>query len=264
MQTRLGQSLISVNASRLHTPAVLTAHDAATFARVAAKSLVSKEEDQSIILYGRSGAGKTVTAHTIVQSLLEDRTALKDLVISAQRVSAAFTQTFTSSNDDRSTSVKVWSCRYSGSQLCGVEAWSLLLDDGLLRNAACNGYTTHVIHYLVHGLPPSKLEALGLDTLQLPLCSSTLETENKRFVDMDSALGVLGFSEEERWGIWCVLSAVVHLSMELPDMQRGASLLHVGAEQLKDVYLKSPRLLPMLLYMHLYKWICECHHVSVM
>lgn len=259
LQTRLGQSLISVNACNLHGPVDPTASDAITFARHAVKSLVSTEEDQSIILYGRSGSGKTWTAHAIVRSLLENSgtgSSLRDLVVAAQSVSNAFTQTSTPSNDRRSSSLHVWSCRYSKAQLCGVEISVLLHDAELVLKASQGGgHTTHVVRYLLCGLPPSKLDELRMRGIQLPICTDAIETESRRLSDIDNSLKVLGFTEEERWGVWDVLCAVVLLTMEMPNIEGVASLLHVATEDLQKVC-HTP-CLPQHLYTYLYKWICK-------
>lgn len=214
------------------------------------KLLISTEEDQSIILYGRCGSGKTLAAHTIVRSLaINNGTgSLKDLVVAAQSVTNAFTLTSTPSNDQRSTSLHVWSCRYSGAQLCGVELSVLLHDTELVLKASRGGYTAPVIRYLLSGLPSSKVEELGIST-------EAIETESRRFIDVDSSLKLLGFSEVERCGVWDVLSAIVLLTMEKPNMERVSSHLHVGIENLQKVL--HAHSLPQHLYTYLYKWICK-------
>ena len=219
------------------------------------KLLISTEEDQSIILYGRCGSGKTLAAHTIVRSLaINNGTgSLEDLIVAAQSVTNAFTQTSTPSNDQRSTSLHVWSCRYSGAQLCGVELSVLLHDTELVLKASRGGYTAPVIRYLLSGLPPSKVEELGMR--DIPISTEAIETESRRFIEVDSSLKLLGFSEVERCGVWDVLSAIVLLTMEKPNMERVSSLLHVGIENLQKVL--HAHSLPQHLYIYLYKWICK-------
>ena len=219
---------------------------------------MSTEEDHTIIVYGGSASGKTRTTFAIIQSLLKAKgsASLIGLVNSALHVSAAFTHTVTASNAERSTATDVWSCRYSGSLLCGVELSSLLLDAELVLNASRGGCATHVIRYLMRGLPTLQLEGLGINTPPSATTTTTTETESKGFQELERSLETLGFSEEERRGIWCVLEAVVLLTRESPDVKKVSSLLCVeeGAEM--ESIGHTPRL-PQWIYMSLYKWICE-------
>eukprot|EP00731_Ephydatia_muelleri_P036401 Em0248g3a len=212
--TRLGESLISVNAcTRSSPPAAIATLDAVTFAENAVKLLISTEEDQSIILYGRCGSGKTLAAHTIVRSLaINNGTgSLKDLVV----CSAECDQRLHTDVDSVQRPAKHLSAR--------------------VVLSPSRGRLQHRTRYPLPSLrtSSSKVEELGIST-------EAIETESRRFIDVDRSLKLLGFITahhgETKHG-----KGVIPPPCWIENLQK---VLHAHS-------------LPQHLYTYLYKWILQ-------
>ena len=187
----------------------------------AVSNLIANQCDQSIILYGTHGSGKTAIADKVLRGLLttvSSQDGFVEDVIAATSVYELFSQLESQlSGCLRVTSLGVDA---KAMKLTGCQFSSLLLD------------VDYFMSYKVF---------------------SHLRSGDRT---METSLGRLGMTEDVRGSLESVLMAVMHMCSGSPDVGLVAGLLGVSAEGLAE-HTSSFKELAAVIYQHLFRWSGE-------
>jgi myosin heavy subunit len=206
-------------------------------------------QNQSILVSGESGAGKTETTKFIMRYLADitkdtkhtssnsSSQSIENQVLQSNPVLECFGNARTLRNDNSSRFGKFIEINFSFGEknnenfrITGATIRSYLLEKVRLVWQAGGERNYHVFYEVMQGLDPLRLQALGLGeglgafhyTNQ-----SGMEHRMDGVRDVDqfertvSALRVLGIGAEEQEGIWKIVAAVLHVGNITFDVKAG-------------------------------------------
>jgi len=197
------------------------------------RAAVSTMQPQSIILTGRSGAGKTCNFKKALGYLVDTTQPPKDSVFTAEKMYAvdclleSFCSTRTTMNTHATRMVQMIQLYFDQSgDIAGGSLEMALPDAGrLLRSGRRSGEPTFPILYQVHA-------ALGKSNLYLPprmlvenAFFTPLQDDNEIMTALDDwgrvcvAMEVLGIDQEEEESFWLILAAITNLGVIAKQME---------------------------------------------
>ncbi|XP_026020416.1 myosin heavy chain, fast skeletal muscle-like [Astatotilapia calliptera] len=195
--------------------------------------MLTDRENQSILITGESGAGKTVNTKRVIQYFATIAVAgakkaetssgkiqgsLEDQIIAANPLLEAYGNAKTVRNDNSSRFGKFIRIHFgSTGKLASADIETYLLEKSRVTFQLSAERSYHIFYQLMTGHKPELLESLLISTnpYDYPMISQgeiTVKSINdvEEFIATDTAIDILGFSADEKAGIYKLTGAVMH------------------------------------------------------
>ncbi|XP_061689063.1 myosin heavy chain, fast skeletal muscle-like [Syngnathoides biaculeatus] len=195
--------------------------------------MLQDRENQSILITGESGAGKTVNTKRVIQyfatiavsggkkaeqSASKMQGSLEDQIIAANPLLEAYGNAKTVRNDNSSRFGKFIRIHFGTTgKLASADIETYLLEKSRVTFQLSAERSYHIFYQLATGHKPELLEALLITTnpYDYPLISQgeiTVKSINdvEEFMATDTAIDILGFTAEEKVSIYKLTGAVMH------------------------------------------------------
>ncbi|XP_047202816.1 myosin heavy chain, fast skeletal muscle-like [Girardinichthys multiradiatus] len=195
--------------------------------------MLQDRENQSILITGESGAGKTVNTKRVIQYFATIAVAsgkkteqipgkmqgsLEDQIIAANPLLEAYGNAKTVRNDNSSRFGKFIRIHFGTSgKLASADIETYLLEKSRVTFQLSAERSYHIFYQLATGHKPELIEALLISTnpYDFPMISQgeiTVKSINdvEEFMATDTAIDILGFTAEEKVGIYKLTGAVMH------------------------------------------------------
>ncbi|KAJ8367015.1 hypothetical protein AAFF_G00333890 [Aldrovandia affinis] len=218
--------------------------------------MLTDRENQSILITGESGAGKTVNTKRVIQYFATIAVAggakklepvagkmqgsLEDQIIAANPLLEAYGNAKTVRNDNSSRFGKFIRIHFGTTgKLASADIETYLLEKSRVTFQLSAERSYHIFYQLMTGHKPELLEALLITTnpYDYPMISQgeiTVKSINDvdEFVATDTAIDILGFTSEEKMGIYKLTGACLHHgSMKFKQKQREEQAEPDGTEE---------------------------------
>ncbi|XP_006635175.3 myosin heavy chain, fast skeletal muscle-like [Lepisosteus oculatus] len=197
------------------------------------QNMLTDRENQSILITGESGAGKTVNTKRVIQYFAtiaaigekkKEQTpgkmqgTLEDQIISANPLLEAFGNAKTVRNDNSSRFGKFIRIHFGTSgKLASADIETYLLEKSRVTFQLSDERSYHIFYQIMTNHKPELIEMLLITTnpYDFPMISMGQITvasidDKEELVATDTAIDVLGFSPEEKVGIYKLTGAVMH------------------------------------------------------
>jgi myosin protein heavy chain len=235
------------------------------------RNLVNDRENQSMLITGESGAGKTENTKKVIQYLAtiagqvasEQIGTLEQQILEANPILEAFGNAKTLRNDNSSRFGKFIRVQFNaGGIICGANIDTYLLERNRVVWQAKGERSFHIFYQLCAGasIEMKKKYSLGPpETFGYLAGSGCVNVpgvdDRKEFAHTCEAMEIMGFSEEDIDSVFRIVSGILHLS-NLPltpgpadttvlkdkrELNIAAGLLQVNADQLENALLR-PRI----------------------
>ncbi|XP_027129419.1 unconventional myosin-XVIIIa isoform X2 [Larimichthys crocea] len=196
-----------------------------SMAQAAYRSLLTTRQDQSIVLLGKSGSGKTTNCQHIIQYLLTvagstNKTFSSEKWQAVYTVLEAFGNASTCMNGNASRFSHIVSLDFDQAGLVtSASIQTMLLEKMRVTRRPDGESTFNVFYYLMAGVDSSLRTELHLNHFaennSFRMMPQT-KTEDKQrasqqFSKLQAAMKVLGISGDEQRAFWLVLGAIYHL-----------------------------------------------------
>ncbi|XP_036426741.1 myosin heavy chain, fast skeletal muscle [Colossoma macropomum] len=195
--------------------------------------MLTDRENQSILITGESGAGKTVNTKRVIQYFAtiavsgqkkvehvpgKMQGSLEDQIIAANPLLEAYGNAKTVRNDNSSRFGKFIRIHFgSTGKLASADIETYLLEKSRVTFQLSAERSYHIFYQVTTGHKPELLEALLITTnpYDYPLISQgeiTVKSINdvEEFIATDTAIDILGFTAEEKMSIYKLTGAVMH------------------------------------------------------
>ncbi|KAK7244386.1 hypothetical protein RIF29_39207 [Crotalaria pallida] len=191
-------------------------------ADAAYSEMITEEVNQSIIISGESGSGKTETAKIAMQYLAAlggGSCGVENEVLQTNFVLEAFGNAKTSRNDNSSRFGKLIEIHFSTlGKICGAKIQTFLLEKSRVVQLASDERSYHIFYQLCAGSSPDLKERLNLRAaseykyLNQSDCMTIDGVDDaKNFHSLMKALGVVRVSDEDQELVFKMLAAVLWL-----------------------------------------------------
>jgi len=193
------------------------------------RSLTQTGENQCVIISGESGAGKTEASKILMQYIAavskssgynQEVQNIKNQLLESNPILEAFGNSKTLRNDNSSRFGKYMEIQFEADGTpVGGKITNYLLEKSRVVNRAKGERSFHIFYQLLNGLPAGDLASMKLqkDPLQYQYLShsecATVDTidDVSDFKAVTKALGILGFSEEDKKYMWRILAGILHV-----------------------------------------------------
>ncbi|XP_004068560.2 myosin heavy chain, fast skeletal muscle [Oryzias latipes] len=206
--------------------------------------MLQDRENQSILITGESGAGKTVNTKRVIQYFAtiaagggkksepvpgKMQGTLEDQIIAANPLLEAYGNAKTVRNDNSSRFGKFIRIQFASTgKLASADVETYLLEKSRVTFQLSAERSYHIFYQLTTGHKPELIEALLITTnpYDYPMISHgeiTVKSINdiEEFIATDTAIDILGFTAEEKFSIYKLTGAVMHHgSMKFKQKQR--------------------------------------------
>uniref|UniRef100_A0A3B3UAB7 Myosin, heavy chain b n=1 Tax=Poecilia latipinna TaxID=48699 RepID=A0A3B3UAB7_9TELE len=195
--------------------------------------MLQDRENQSILITGESGAGKTVNTKRVIQYFATIAVAggkksdpvpgkmqgsLEDQIIAANPLLEAYGNAKTVRNDNSSRFGKFIRIHFgSTGKLASADIETYLLEKSRVTFQLSAERSYHIFYQLTTGHKPELIEALLITTnpYDYPMVSqgeiSVKSIDDiEEFIATDTAIDILGFTAEEKASIYKLTGAVMH------------------------------------------------------
>ncbi|KAM8934081.1 myosin-IIIb [Pelodytes ibericus] len=238
-------------------------------ADAAYQGMVTFCKDQCIIISGESGAGKTESAHLIVQHLTflgkANNRALREKILQVNPLVEAFGNACTAINDNSSRFGKYLEMMFTPTgAVMGAKISEYLLEKSRVIKQAVGEKNFHIFYYIYAGLHHhKKLSEYSLpensppryidnDTGTVMQDILTKESYRRQFAAIQHCFRIIGFTNEEVNSVYRILAGILNTGnieftsisskhqtdkSEVPDgeaLENAAALLSIGAEELQE------------------------------
>ncbi|MBN3313470.1 MYSS protein, partial [Atractosteus spatula] len=197
------------------------------------QNMLTDRENQSILITGESGAGKTVNTKRVIQYFAtiaaigekkKEQTSgkmqgtLEDQIISANPLLEAFGNAKTVRNDNSSRFGKFIRIHFGTSgKLASADIETYLLEKSRVTFQLSDERSYHIFYQIMTNHKPELIEMLLITTnpYDFPMISMGQITvasidDKEELVATDTAIDILGFTPEEKNGIYKLTGAVMH------------------------------------------------------
>ncbi|KAG2548274.1 hypothetical protein PVAP13_9KG157500 [Panicum virgatum] len=181
----------------------------------------SDEVNQSIIISGESGAGKTETAKIAMQYLasLGGGSGIEYEILQTNPILEAFGNAKTLRNDNSSRFGKLIEIHFSTTgRICGAMIQTFLLEKSRVVQSAVGERSYHIFYQLCAGAPASLREKLNLKKvdefkyLKQSCCYSIAGVDDSQmFRTVTEAMNIVHISKEDQENVLAMVSAVLWL-----------------------------------------------------
>ncbi|XP_026047808.1 unconventional myosin-XVIIIa isoform X6 [Astatotilapia calliptera] len=194
-------------------------------AQSAYRNLLTTRQDQSIVLLGRSGSGKTTNCQHLVQYLV-CIAGSTGKIFSAEKWQAVYTilEAFGNSSTTINTNASHFSHVVSldfdqAGQVASASIQTMLLEKLRVSRRPEGESTFNVFYYMMAGADSSLRTELHFNHLAensaFGILPQTKPEDKQRslqqFTKLQAAMKVLGISSEEQKALWLILGAIYHL-----------------------------------------------------
>uniref|UniRef100_A0A665SY65 Myosin, heavy chain b n=1 Tax=Echeneis naucrates TaxID=173247 RepID=A0A665SY65_ECHNA len=217
--------------------------------------MLQDRENQSILITGESGAGKTVNTKRVIQYFATIAVAsgkkaepvpgkmqgsLEDQIIAANPLLEAYGNAKTVRNDNSSRFGKFIRIHFgSTGKLASADIETYLLEKSRVTFQLSAERSYHIFYQLMTGHKPELIEGLLITTnpYDFPMVSQgeiTVKSINdvEEFIATDTAIDILGFTAEEKTNIYKLTGAVIHHgNMKFKQKQREEQAEPDGTEE---------------------------------
>ncbi|XP_061118337.1 myosin heavy chain, fast skeletal muscle-like isoform X1 [Conger conger] len=193
------------------------------------QSMLTDRENQSILITGESGAGKTVNTKRVIQyfatiSVSGDKKkdtskgSLEDQIIAANPLLEAYGNAKTVRNDNSSRFGKFIRIHFGTSgKLASADIETYLLEKSRVSFQLPDERGYHIFYQMMTNHKPELIEMTLITTnpYDFPMISQGQITvasidDKEELVATDTAIDILGFVNEEKMGIYKLTGAVMH------------------------------------------------------
>ncbi|XP_069574141.1 unconventional myosin-XVIIIa isoform X4 [Brachyistius frenatus] len=194
-------------------------------AQSAYRNLLTTRQDQSIVLLGKSGSGKTTNCQHLVQYLVSIAGSTGK-IFSAEKWQAVYTileafgNSSTSMNANASHFSHVVSLDFDqAGQVASASIQTMLLEKLRVSRRPEAESTFNIFYYMMAGADSSLRTELHFNHLAENSAFGILpqskpeekQRASQQFTKLQAAMKVLGISGEEQKALWLILGAVYHL-----------------------------------------------------
>nr|KAF6457705.1 myosin XVIIIA [Rousettus aegyptiacus] len=195
-------------------------------AQTAYRAMLMSRQDQSIVLLGGSGSGKTTSCQHLVQYLATIAGTSGNKVFSAEKWQALYTlleafgnsPTIMNSNATRFSQILSLDFDQAG-QVASASIQTMLLEKLRVARRPANEATFNVFYYLLACADGTLRTELHLNHLAensvfgiVPLAKpEEKQKAAQQFSKLQTAMKVLGISPDEQKACWLILAAIYHL-----------------------------------------------------
>uniref|UniRef100_A0A8C6WAU8 Unconventional myosin-VIIb n=1 Tax=Nannospalax galili TaxID=1026970 RepID=A0A8C6WAU8_NANGA len=229
-------------------------------------NMKKNKRDQSCIISGESGAGKTETTKLILQFLATisgQHSWIEQQVLEANPILEAFGNAKTIRNDNSSRFGKYIDIYFNPSGVIeSARIEHFLLEKSRVCRQAAEERNYHIFYSMLMGMNPEEKKLLGLGMpaeyhyLTMGNCTSCEGLNDaKDYAHVRSAMKILQFSDSENWDTSKLLAAILHLGnveftaavfenldssdvMDTPAFPLAMKLLEVQHKALRDCLIK--------------------------
>nr|XP_019945306.1 PREDICTED: myosin-IIIb [Paralichthys olivaceus] len=238
-------------------------------ADAAYQGMVTFCKDQCIIISGESGAGKTESAHLIVQHLTflgkANNRTLREKILQVNPLVEAFGNACTAINDNSSRFGKYLEMKFTPTgAVIGAKISEYLLEKSRVIKQAMGEKNFHIFYYIYAGLYhqdklktyrlPDKTPPMYIDNQHCKVMQDIVSSKlyKEQFDAIQECFRNIGFTEEEVNSVYRILSAILNTGniefaaitsqhqtdkSEVPNseaLENAASLLNIGPEELQE------------------------------
>ncbi|KAM6976546.1 myosin-7-like [Aplochiton taeniatus] len=219
--------------------------------------MLSDRENQSVLITGESGAGKTVNTKRVIQYLAsiaasgpkkdasqEKKGSLEDQIIQANPALEAFGNAKTIRNDNSSRFGKFIRIHFGISgKLSSADIETYLLEKSRVTYQLKAERDYHIFYQILSQKKPELLEMLLItnnpyDYSYISQGQTTVASidDGDELIATDDAFDVLGFTQEEKNGIYKLTGAIMHYgNMKFKQKQREEQAEADGTEDVDKV-----------------------------
>ncbi|NWY45262.1 MYH7 protein, partial [Sylvia atricapilla] len=201
--------------------------------------MLRNRENQSMLITGESGAGKTVNTKRVIQyfaivAALGDTPGkklgtLEDQIIEANPAMEAFGNAKTIRNDNSSRFGKFIRIHFGPSgKLASADIDIYLLEKSRVIFQQPKERSYHIFYQILSGKKPELQDMLllSLNPYDYHFCSQGVTTvdnldDGQELMATDHAMDILGFSNDEKYGSYKIVGAIMHFgNMKFKQKQR--------------------------------------------
>lgn len=186
------------------------------------KSILTTKQNQSILVSGESGAGKTQTSKIIMEYLSaiskNSEINIEEKILSSNPILEAFGNAKTIRNDNSSRFGKYIKINFnSNGTIIGSKIETYLLEKVRILYQAENERNFHIFYQILEGFSEDMKKKYYLDTTNFKYLSNGTIKRNDDINDQDEfqnllvAFYILGFSEKEKNDIFSIIVAILYL-----------------------------------------------------
>jgi myosin heavy subunit len=190
------------------------------------RQLVDEGKNQSVLISGESGAGKTVTCKVCLEYLADvagSMNGAEKKVLAANPILEAFGNAKTLRNDNSSRFGKFMEVHFEQrfKKIIGCATVSYLLEKSRLVEQSAGERSFHIFYYILQRLPTAEQRALALDGMRgspseafqfLQGGGERSEADDaEEYADMAGAFAKVEISEPEKMDLYKVAAAVLCL-----------------------------------------------------
>merc|ERR1719410_991873 len=202
------------------------------------RNMLTNGKDQSMLITGESGAGKTENTKKVISYLAAvaapkkasatKKVSLEDQIVATNPILESYGNAKTSRNDNSSRFGKFIRIHFTQSgKLCGCDIESYLLEKSRITQQQEVERSYHIFYQLLQPFVPNmKAEChLGDDIYDYSYVSQGKVTvasidDNEELEYTDAAFDIIGFSNQEKWDCYKITAAVMSAG-EIKFVQKG-------------------------------------------
>merc|ERR1712079_821246 len=202
------------------------------------RNMLQNSKDQSMLITGESGAGKTENTKKVISYLAAvaapkkasatKKVSLEDQIVATNPILESYGNAKTSRNDNSSRFGKFIRIHFTQSgKLCGCDIESYLLEKSRITQQQEVERSYHIFYQLLQPhVPNMKADCLlGDDIYDYSYVSQGKVTvasidDNEELEYTDAAFDIIGFSNQEKWDCYKITAAVMSAG-EIKFVQKG-------------------------------------------
>ncbi|TID30042.1 hypothetical protein CANINC_001411 [Pichia inconspicua] len=210
-------------------------------AEEAYRCMINRKQNQSIVVSGESGAGKTVSAKYIMRYFAtvdsdenqHDMSEIEKQILATNPIMESFGNAKTTRNDNSSRFGKYLEILFdSNTVICAAKIRTYLLERSRLVFQPKSERNYHIFYQMIKGLDTETKKSIHLENVEdffylnqggVPNIEGV--DDAKDFEDTRNALSLIGIGNDTQLEIFKVLSGLLHLgNIEIPKTKNNASL----------------------------------------
>merc|ERR1719418_302748 len=203
------------------------------------RNMLTNSKDQSMLITGESGAGKTENTKKVISYLAavaapkkkpgqEKKVALEDQIVATNPILESYGNAKTSRNDNSSRFGKFIRIHFnSAGKLCGCDIESYLLEKSRITQQQTVERSYHIFYQLLQPhVPTMKAECMVSDDIydyiyvsQGKVTVASID-DNEELEMTDAAFDIIGFTHTEKWDCYKITAGVMS-SGQIEFVQKG-------------------------------------------